>query len=611
MFLVIPLGVTARPLITSQDQLPRFEYPAPSPVTLVLTDEEAFASLAAAVRRDVEALLRDYEIADRTTRQGLIGTLMSLDLAQGEDASALARIAEMRELEEKPANRLTMGLLAESLIESRAIDHANEAARRAHFAEMYAAKINALPFAVVQDNIRSSKASAEIFTEALLLGSVAAQVQPGVDRTGMLSGDLARSLLSQAVSLRQFLPLKEERVAVLDAFLSAHALVKPDIWAARDVDLDASAELTPVVIAVWDSGVDTAIFAGLLWTNEAEVADGTDTDGNGFVDDRHGIAFDRLANREPHLLYPLSEEQLAAYPQKRDFTKGLLDLQAAIDSPEASALRTHLGGLAPDDVPGFLEGLNLFGNYTHGTHVAGIAVAGNPAARLLTVRITFDHRLIPDVPTREQALKDAAAAPDTVAYLQTQGARVVNMSWGGSPRGLEAAFEANGEGGTPEERRQLSRELFEIMRDALTEAMRAAPEILFVVAAGNSDNDATFDEMIPSGIDLPNILTVGAVDQAGEETSFSSFGPRVAVHANGFEVDSYLPGGERMKYSGTSMAAPNVANLAGKLLAVAPWLDAGQVSGLITLGADRDPSGRLRLINPQRSFALLRVMMEE
>jgi subtilisin family serine protease len=83
------------------------------------------------------------------------------------------------------------------------------------------------------------------------------------------------------------------------------------------------------------------------------------------------------------------------------------------------------------------------------------------------------------------------------------------------------------------------------------------------------------------------------------------------VHANGFEVESYLPGGELMKYSGTSMAAPNVANLAGKLLAVAPWLEVPQVISLITLGADRDPAGRLRLINPRRSFDLLEVLMAE
>src|SRR5204862_425114 len=133
----------------------------------------------------------------------------------------------------------------------------------------------------------------------------------------------------------------------------------------------------------------------------------------------------------------------------------------------------------------------------------------------------------------------------------------------------------------------------------------AAPEILFVAAAGNSNNDAAFAEYIPSGIDLPNVLTVGAVDQAGEETSFTSFGKNVDVHANGFEVESTLPGGERMKYSGTSMAAPNVTNLVGKLLALDPGLNVAALTDLIQRAATKSADGRINLINPKRSLELL------
>ncbi len=71
---------------------------------------------------------------------------------------------------------------------------------------------------------------------------------------------------------------------------------------------------------------------------------------------------------------------------------------------------------------------------------------------------------------------------------------------------------------------------------------------------------------------LPNLLTVGAVDLAGDEASFTSYGPTVKVHANGYQVESYLPGGERVALSGTSMASPQVTNLAAKMLAVNPKL---------------------------------------
>ena len=98
----------------------------------------------------------------------------------------------------------------------------------------------------------------------------------------------------------------------------------------------------------------------------------------------------------------------------------------------------------------------------------------------------------------------------------------------------------------------------------------------------------------------------GAVDQAGEATGFTSFGRTVEVYSNGFEVDSYVPGGRRMKLSGTSMAAPNVTNLAAKLLARDPSLKPEDVIRLIKDGAeDFGKDKPMFVINPKRSMELL------
>ena len=599
-----------KPKITSQDRLPRYSYPFTGKVTDVITVDSTYDPLALAVRSDLEKLLADFDIADRATLQGVLSTLMTLDVQTGHYDSALKRIDAIRALEEKPAAKLTTALVNESYILARKKgDFTSDAAFRAEFAKIYAEKLAVLPYDVVADNLKQAKAGAEIASRSLVLGNLDSSFQTGVDKSGAISGDVARVLLTQRTGVELFLPLRSERIAALTAFIGSHQKPKVDIWAAREVSLDAESKLTPVTIAVWDSGVDMPVFPKQQWTNAAEIpGNGVDDDNNGFIDDVHGIAFDLQAMPTPGLLVKLDEGQRAAYPAMRNRTKGILDLQANIDSPEAAELKQHMSTLQPADVKGFIENLNFFGNFTHGTHVAGIASAHNPAARLLAIRITFDYRMIPDLPTREQAERDAAAARSQVAYLEKQGVRVVNMSWGGSPKSIEEAFEANGAGGTPDERRKTAREYFELFRVAMTEAMRSAPEILFVAAAGNSDNDAGFAEFVPSGIDLPNVLTVGAVDQAGEETSFSSFGKNVDVHANGFEVESALPGGERMKYSGTSMAAPNVANLAGKLLAVEPKLNVERTIGLIKLGADRSADGRIDAINPKRSFALLKAM---
>jgi len=594
-----------KPRIVSQDQIPRFEYAFTGEVAEVATDEAVYRPLAERVAADLEALLADYDIVDETTRKDIQEVLLAIDLHSGRFDSALQRVDLIRELEAKPANQLTSGLLAESYVAARRAEPEDEAAFRRKFRQEYAARINGLPWPVVGDVIKQARAGAEIGSEALIVGSLNSQYQPGVDKTGTVSGEVAQTLVSARTTIAQWLPLRAERVAVLTEYVKSHETTKPDIWAGRDFQLDGRADLQPVVVAIWDSGIDMQVFPHQQWTNTGERLDGRDDDGNGFVDDVHGIAFDLRSEPSPDMLFPLTADQLAHYPEMRDLTKGMLDLQAGIDSDEAAAVRQRMAAMTAEEVQPFIENLSLFGNYTHGTHVAGIAASGNPAARLMVARISFEYRVIPMVPTLELAEKAAASHRAVVDYLKSHGVRVVNMSWGGSPRDYEEALEVNGAGGTPEERRKFARELFDLEKDALTEAIRSAPEMLFVVAAGNSDSDAVFDEDMPSSIDLPNVLTVGAVDQAGEETSFSSFGPNVDVHANGFEVESYIPGGERIRYSGTSMAAPNVTNLAAKLLALDPSLTTQEVVEIIEGGAERSDDGRINLINPRRSLGIL------
>ena len=592
--------------VDSEEDLPRFTYTVEGQLAdLVLSDAE-FAAFAAQVRSDIESVLEEYEIEDATTLKDYHSTLLALQMLNGEHDVALETIGVIRELEEKPAAKLLTGLTLGSWIEASRSGAAGSEDFASAFRQAYGRALEPLPWDVVQDDVERAKGSWEIRSWNLLLGIMDSQLQPAVDKSGSVSGDIANTLIAFRLLHDLLLPLKGETVDALAVYIDANRVEKADIWAERSVELATDTKGSPVIVAVWDSGIDTAIFSDQLFTNSQETFDGTDSDDNGFIDDVHGIAYTLHADKSPDMLLPLDEKTRSRYPEMKTMVKGLTDMQAAIDSPEAADLKKQLSELAPEDVKPFIEDLSLFGNYAHGTHVGGIAAAGNPFAQLMVARITFDHRMIPETPTVEQARKDVEAVKEVLDYFKSSGVRVVNMSWGGSQSDYEMALELNGVGETAEERLAMAQEMFGILRQGLLEAFSNAPDILFVTAAGNSDNDAEFDLMIPSSFDLPNIVTVGAVDQAGEETSFTTFGSNVDLHANGFEVDSYVPGGDRMPMSGTSMSSPNVANLAAKLIALSPDLSPQEVIELMKQGADTSEDGRRTLINPKATIALVK-----
>ena len=580
----------AKPRIEKAADLPRFSYRIDGKLEDVVRQADKFAPVAAAIRRDAESVLAGYEIPDRATLRGLVTQLAVMDFLDGQYDRALARLDEAKALEDKPADKLMSGLRLRAMAAAAKQHALNGEAYRKAVADAVKRDLAAMPFPVIANDVRELKMSAELIGESLILGSVREVMQPILDRGGVLSSDYAPGLVGARLRLLAQLPLKQTFTEAFSSYLAANQVAKADIWAARDVTLASGEGRAVVPVAVWDSGVDTALFGTQVLRGKAAAP--------------RVIAFDKYSRAAPGELMPIPPSLRGKLAQLTARTKGFSDLQSNIDSPQASEVKALLSSLPPEKYKEAIEELGWAGGYEHGTHVAGIALAGNPQARLIVGRIEFQHTLKPDpCPSRELTLREARAAQATVDFFKRHGARVVNMSWGGDVKSIENQLEQCAIGKTPEARKTLARGYYEIQRKALTKAFAGAPGILFVTAAGNSGDDASFVEDIPASIVLPNLLTVGAVDLAGDEAGFTSYGPTVKVHANGYQVESFLPGGTRVALSGTSMASPQVAGLAAKLLAVNPALKPADLIRIIVDTAERTADGRRNLMHPKKALA--------
>ena len=590
--------------VESIDDLPRHTYAIEMKASELYADRAAFREFASAVRTDIEKDLATYEIEDTKTLRGYYATLRVLDMMDGDYEAAMEKIQRIRRLHDKAASRLTSGIVAEAIIKAYQEAGPDGELNKKSFVTYFSQTVDSLPWKIAQERIEEIKGQVDIVSENFILGLIQGQFDPVVEKTGHMSNDLAERLIAFRYLADFQLPLKEEITAVLNKYISANRIEKQDIWKDRNVVLAKDQGLQDVLIAIWDTGIDVDVFPGQVFINPEEEINGLDDDMNGFVDDVHGIAYDLEEEKTPEILYPLgdAEERL---PELIDFVKGFFDIQSAIESPEATALKKKMSGMQPEEIKLMFEDLMRIALYAHGTHVAGIAVMDNPYAQIMAIRFTIDYHTIPMAPTIELSRKMARAYRESIEYMQAYGVRVVNMSWGGTVRGTEQDLEANGIGASAEERARMAREMFDIEKQALYEAMKNAPDILFVNAAGNENDDVAFEDYYPGAFDLPNLLVVGAVDKAGDVTSFTSFGATVDVYANGYEVESYIPGGRTLTASGTSASSPNATNLAAKLFAIDPSLTPPEVITVITEAAEPNSEG-LPVMNPKRAAAILK-----
>lgn len=261
-----------------------------------------------------------------------------------------------------------------------------------------------------------------------------------------------------------------------------------------------------VIIAVVDTGFDYTHedLASQTWVNVDEIPDnGIDDDNNGYIDDVHGWDFS-----EP----PTS------------------------DGNEVS----QNGDNDPIDESG------------HGTHVAGIvgAAVDNDVG---IAGIAWNCTLMSIRGAGVAGIRDDRSAA-AIIYAVDNGARVINMSWGGRERSF-------------------------VLRDVIDYAY--ARGVLMVAASGNDSED---ESIFPAG--YRKVISVATTQQHKQRFYQSNFGASIDIGAPGNVILSTHINNRYRPLSGTSMATAHVSGVAALIISKHPSLTHEEVRQILLSTAD-------------------------
>jgi len=200
----------------------------------------------------------------------------------------------------------------------------------------------------------------------------------------------------------------------------------------------------------------------------------------------------------------------------------------------------------------------------HGTHCAGI-IGAEGENNVGIAGVNWKVQIMPLKFMNAGGFgttKDAIEAINYVIDRKKAGVnvRIISASWGSTQR---------------------SRALEDVIRKAYEN------DILFVAAAGNATTNNDRNPHFPSSYNVPNVISVAALDRHDELAKFSNWGVKsVAIAAPGVDILSTWLGNGYEEKSGTSMATPVVSGVAALVLAEHPKMSVDELKKKLLASTD-------------------------
>ncbi len=242
LLLAAPAPAADKIPITRLADLPTHVYALPEKPSVMVGDPAAVRALAEAIEQDIHGDFGKYDIQDVTEVRRRTSTLLTIAVLKGDAAAARDLVARVRDMQEKPSAKLTSGRITEAVLAAR---EAPEGEFDTTLRGTLQASLAALPWEVVQDDLKGTKGYLEYASAGLVLGNLESAIDPAA-KDGKLSQQLAEGILGAAYTLSVILPNRDTLQAAYAAVVDANAQArKPDIWAERSVSLAAEQSKGP------------------------------------------------------------------------------------------------------------------------------------------------------------------------------------------------------------------------------------------------------------------------------------------------------------------------------------------------------------------------------